>query len=147
MPFKTEHSARVKDPSLFVKDSFRRKNISIGIDIIVGKLKSKPTGGMVVQSYRFDASKFTSQEAKDWMKQKGEKYILFEKAEPKKASSAEETKVEIKEPKLEDFTKIKEDLLTSIFGKNRLVKNTKPKPIGGRWFEKEYIKEKEKKEE
>jgi ATP-dependent Clp endopeptidase proteolytic subunit ClpP len=79
MPYANEHTARVKEPSDFKDDSFRRKNIKDGIDIIMGKLKS---GGdsMVTQAYRFDASKFSVQEAKDWLKKEDVKYIKFETA-------------------------------------------------------------------
>lgn len=133
MPFKTEHSARVKDPDDFVKDSFRRKNISAGVDIIVGKLKSDPKGSTTVQSYRFKVSKFTPQEAKNWMKKEGKKYILFEEAKPEKTSKGQES------PTTPDSDKDK--LLSDIFGKNRLVREPgKKKPERGRWFDKEYNK-------
>jgi len=79
-PYKHEHAARVRDPKDFVPDSFRRKTIEDGIDIIIGKLKTDPEGAMVVQTYRFDAEKFSAAEAKEWLKKHDIKYISFEEA-------------------------------------------------------------------
>jgi len=78
MPYQNEHSARIRNPKDFQQDSFRRTNIAPGISIIFGKLigESKTT----IQTYRFDSSKFTPQEAKKWLKEHNEKYISFEKA-------------------------------------------------------------------
>jgi ATP-dependent Clp protease protease subunit len=78
-PYPNEHAARVREPGDFKPDSFRRKNISSGIDIIIGKLKS---GGdsMETQAYRFDAKKYTAEQAKKWLKDHKIKYISFEPA-------------------------------------------------------------------
>jgi len=80
MPYAGEHSARVRDPGDFKQDTFRRKNIDTGVDIITGKLKS---GGdeMVTQTYRFKVDKFTVKEAKQWLKDNNVEYISFEPAE------------------------------------------------------------------
>jgi len=80
MPYTGEHSARVRDPGDFKQDTFRRKNIDTGVDIITGKLKS---GGdeMVTQTYRFKVDKFTVKEAKQWLKDNNVEYISFEPAE------------------------------------------------------------------
>jgi len=79
MPLPSEHSARVRDPGDFKQDTFRRKNIDTGVDIITGKLKS---GGdeMVTQTYRFKVDKFTAAEAKEWLKDNKIEYISFEPA-------------------------------------------------------------------
>jgi 2'-5' RNA ligase len=66
-PFANQHAARQRDPDAFIASTFRRKNIAEGVDVIVGKLKSDPRGGMVVQTYRFDASKFTPAQARKWL--------------------------------------------------------------------------------
>lgn len=135
MPFRTEHSARVRNPDDFIEKSIRRKNISSGVDIIIGKLKSDPDGSMVVQAYRFKVSKFTPQEAKKWMKKEGKKYILFEEAKPENTSKGQES------PTTPTQDSDKDKLLSDIFGKNRLVRNVgKKKPERGRWFDKEYSK-------
>lgn len=78
-PYPNEHAARVREPGDFKPDSFRRKNISDGVDIIIGKLKSGEDS-MVTQAYRFDAQKFTVDEAKKWLKDHDIKYISFEPA-------------------------------------------------------------------
>lgn len=77
-PYPSEHAARVRDPDDFEKDSFRRKNISEGIDIIIGRLKGETK--MTTQAYRFDAEKFTAAQAKKWLKDHDIDYISFEAA-------------------------------------------------------------------
>lgn len=66
-PFPSEHAARVKDPSEFEQDTFRRKNIANGVDIIIGKLKGSDK--TEVQTYRFDKKLFTEEQAKAWLKE------------------------------------------------------------------------------
>ena len=78
MPYPNEHSARVKDPDSFQKDSFRRKNIAPGIDIVMGKPEGDDS--MTAQAYRFDKEKFTPEEAKAWLKENNIEYISFEPA-------------------------------------------------------------------
>jgi ATP-dependent protease ClpP protease subunit len=87
MPYANEHSARVRDPADFEQDSFRRKNISDGVDIITGKIKGGDDS-MVTQTYRFDASKFTVAEAKAWLKDNNVDYISFEPASENKNMEA-----------------------------------------------------------
>lgn len=91
MPYPNEHSARLIDPNKFISDSFRRKNITKGVDIIIGKLKSGD-GSMVTQAYRFDIEKFSAEEAKKWLKDHNVDYISFEPAKPEKINN--ETKDE-----------------------------------------------------
>ncbi len=78
MPFEQEHSARIIEPSKFDKNSFRRKNIEKGIDIIVGKLKGESK--ITTQAYRFKKDIFTVTQAKKWLKDHNITYILFEPA-------------------------------------------------------------------
>jgi hypothetical protein len=85
-PYPNEHSARIREPGDFKPDSFRRKNIETGIDIIIGKLKSGDDS-MVTQAYRFKADKFTAEEAKKWLKDHKIKYISFEAASGEKKDS------------------------------------------------------------
>lgn len=82
MPYKNKHSARIKEPGDFEKDSFRRKNIETGIDIIIGRLKGKTT--TTTQAYRFKKDKYTPAQAKKWLKNHDVKYISFEPAEEEK---------------------------------------------------------------
>lgn len=77
-PYPNEHAARVRNPEDFQADSFRRKNIETGIDIIIGRLKGKTT--TTTQAYRFKKDKFTVAEAKKWLKDHDVKYISFEPA-------------------------------------------------------------------
>jgi len=81
MPYPNEHAARVKNPNLFEKDSFRRKNIADGVDIIVGKIKGESK--LTTQAYRFNKDNFTVAEAKKWLKDHDIKYIDFEPASGK----------------------------------------------------------------
>jgi len=78
MPYPSDHSARVRDPGDFKKESFRRKNIAPGIDIIIGRLKGETTA--TTQAYRFDKNKFTAAQAKKWLKDHDVKYTSFEAA-------------------------------------------------------------------
>lgn len=79
MPYQNEHAARIKDPKDFIQDSFRRKNIADGVDIITGKLTGEDM--MTTQAYRFDAQKFTADEAKKWLKDNDVKDYTFESAQ------------------------------------------------------------------
>lgn len=83
MPFLNEHSARLIDPARFEQDSFRRKNIAPGVDIIVGKLYGDKI--LTTQTYRFDASKFTPEQAKKWLKDNKVDNISFEESKSSRA--------------------------------------------------------------
>jgi len=85
MPYPSEHSARIKNPDGFQQDSFRRKNIAPGIDIIIGRLKGETT--TTTQAYRFDKNKFTPEQAKKWLKDHDIKYMSFEAASKPKDTS------------------------------------------------------------
>lgn len=78
MPYPNEHAARIVAPGKFQENSFRRKNIAPGIDIIVGRLKGETT--TTTQAYRFKKNKFTVAQAKEWLKEHDIKTIEFEKA-------------------------------------------------------------------
>lgn len=78
MPYENEHSARVKNPGSFQPDSFRRKELSDGVSVIMGKLKGESS--MTAQAYRFKADKFTAKQARDWLKENNITYIEFEPA-------------------------------------------------------------------
>jgi 2'-5' RNA ligase len=75
MPFKNQHAARQKDPGKY--KSFRRKNNEFGkgVDVIYGITSD---GKAEVQSIRFKASKFTPDEAREWLKDHGYKTGLEE---------------------------------------------------------------------
>lgn len=98
MPYPNEHAARIADPNKFEDNSFRRKNITSGIDIIIGKLRGESS--MSTQAYRFDKTKFTADEAKKWLKDHDIKYISFEPASEKTSNyeiERKEFKFEVKQ--------------------------------------------------
>lgn len=77
MPFPNEHAARIKAPGKFAR--FRRQNdkFGSGIDVIWGISED---GSTEVQAIRFDKTKFTPSQAKEWLSEHDYKPILFEKA-------------------------------------------------------------------
>ena len=84
MPYPNQHSARVIDPGKFDSKSFRTKNITKGVDIIIGKLKGETS--MTTQTYRFHTDQFTSAEAKAWLKKNKVEYLSFDPATKTKES-------------------------------------------------------------
>jgi hypothetical protein len=63
---------RVREPDLFVENSFRTIVLSAkeGIHAVIGKLKSDPSGGTVTQNYMFELAKgWTLEKAQAWVKQ------------------------------------------------------------------------------
>lgn len=79
MPYPTEHAARIKEPDLFIIESFRRKVIDKGIITIIGRLVDGDDS-MIIQAYRFDKEYFTVVQAKKWLKNHDIEYISFEPA-------------------------------------------------------------------
>jgi len=124
MPYPNEHAGRLKDPRQFVR--FRRMNNQggQGVDFIVG---FKREGGSEVQAIRFDASKFTVEQAKAWLKEHNYKTIAFEKA-----SGSDNAEYAIADnSKINDWIEVAKtgkfpqgDLDQNLFDK--LVKNFKP---------------------
>jgi len=86
MPYPTEHSARLKDPSHY--ERFRRENDKFGpgIHAVWGITAD---GKAELQAIRFDAAKFSVAEAKAWLNEHGHKPILFEPAGEKAEGAAE----------------------------------------------------------
>lgn len=80
MPYPNEHSARIKDPSLFKtgKGNWGSQELKPGLRRIAGRLKSN--NEWETQAYRFDRTKFTPKQARDWLKENDIKYISFEVA-------------------------------------------------------------------
>jgi hypothetical protein len=91
MPFANEHAARVRAPSGFAADSFRRTTLpDSDVVIIVGKLTGAAAADdpTVVQAYRFPTDKFTETEARDWLKDNEVDFTLFEPATGEDDSAA-----------------------------------------------------------
>ncbi len=78
MPYANEHAARVRDPAEFEPESFRRKRIAPGLDIILGRLRGQQT--LMVQAYRFDADVWTAERARAWLREHDIKVIEFAEA-------------------------------------------------------------------
>ena len=88
MPYPNEHAARIVNPDEFIDGSFRRKVISQGITIIVGK-KKEDSGSMVTQAYRFNIRYFSAAEAKQWLSDHDIDFMTFEAAKETESKSAE----------------------------------------------------------
>ena len=84
MPNTNWHSARIKSPTAFIKDTIKTivlKGVE-GIHLVSGKLKKDGKGGpMVAQSYRFDRDIWSVKEAKKWMKDHKKTFTSFEVGE------------------------------------------------------------------
>lgn len=80
MPYPNEHAARLKDSELFEPDSFRRENDKFGegVHAIFGKLKGQDS--ITLQAIRFDADKFTADEARRWLENHDYHPLKFEEA-------------------------------------------------------------------
>ncbi len=59
-----EIRSRIQSPDLFDPDTFRRKEITDGVSLVLAKKKGQTT--METQAIRFDKSKFTMAQAKEW---------------------------------------------------------------------------------
>jgi len=93
MPYPNEHAARIHDPSRYVR--FRRENNKFGdgIHAIWGITED---GTVELQSIRFDAKKYTVEEAKKWLKDHDIDYIEFEPASEEASLSIERRISEIR---------------------------------------------------
>lgn len=88
--FRNEHSARLRSPKDFDKDSFRRTKggklwghlVPQTVSIIWGKLigKAKPSDPPLAQAIRFPTKNWTVVTAKKWLKKNNIKFIKFESA-------------------------------------------------------------------
>lgn len=82
-PYPNFHSARVKAPALFLRVRVLQTT-KTGVMIYGGPLKTDPRGASKTQSVRFPKDKFTTTQAKAWLKENKQKYILFEPASEEK---------------------------------------------------------------
>lgn len=87
MPMPSEHSARIKDPGQY--DEFRRENDKFGegIHAIWGIKGQGEDRKSELQAIRFDAKKFSAEEAKKWLKEHNIEFISFEPASEEKSST------------------------------------------------------------
>ena len=77
MPYPNEHSARINNPDKYTRVRRSNDEFGKGIDVIYGITKD---GKAEVQAIRFDKTKFTPDQAKDWLKKHDYKSIEFEAA-------------------------------------------------------------------
>jgi len=91
-PYPNEHTARIKSPTLFNPETFRRKKdgtiygkikVPATAAVIWGKLKGSdaPSDMPIPQAIRFPISDWTVAQAKNWLKDNNVKYEKFEPAE------------------------------------------------------------------
>jgi HK97 family phage major capsid protein len=76
-PYRNEHAARLLDPGMF--ERFRRVNddLGAGVDAIYGINEDEPVR---LQAIRFDASRFSVSEAREWLDDNDYQPIEFEEA-------------------------------------------------------------------
>lgn len=86
MPYPNEHSARLHSPQKYAKFARQNDKLGPGISVIFG---IDGTGKSEIQALRFDASKFTAQEARHWLRKNHFKVMQFEPASPPKKKPAE----------------------------------------------------------
>lgn len=79
MPYPGEHAARIHDPGKYTR--FRRQTIRPGVDVIFGVTKE---GKAEIQAYRFSKEKFTSAQAREWLRNHEVKVMIFEPAKETK---------------------------------------------------------------
>lgn len=86
-PYPNEHAARIREPGQY--DSFSRANDALGdgIDAIYGV---KGDEGSELQAIRFDAARFTADEARSWLRENDFSPIQFEEATGERAEPMSE---------------------------------------------------------
>jgi HK97 family phage major capsid protein/HK97 family phage prohead protease len=86
-PYPNEHAARITDPGQY--DSFARVNDALGdgIDAIYGV---KDGEGSELQAIRFDAARFSADEARSWLRENDFSPIKFEEATGERAEPMSE---------------------------------------------------------
>ena len=86
MPFPTEHAARLKQPGSYKRIRRENDKFAAGIHAIWG-VKEDDT--VELQAVRFDKSKFTVAQAKQWLKDNNRVPLEFEEASDGSAELAE----------------------------------------------------------
>jgi hypothetical protein len=106
MPYPNQHAVPFADRAAFDPETIETKDIAPGVSVIMGTRKGSQTKEAI--SYRFDADKFSVEQAKAWLK---EKKIPFKSFEPATGEQAQEKPKEEPEmpPEGEPKEKPKED--------------------------------------
>jgi len=82
-PYPNEHAARMNDPDKYGKIRRQNDKFGEGIHAIFGVLED---GKTEVQAIRFDSSKFSEEEAREWLEEHKYKPAKFEPAKEEKKS-------------------------------------------------------------
>lgn len=96
MPYPNEHAARLRDPDEFVR--IVQLWEEDGIRALGGPLKDAPDGPTELQSLRFDADKWSVEDAKRWLEEHNYTPIAFEpaaEASPEASSTSTRPTVKI----------------------------------------------------
>jgi len=100
MPFPNFHTARQKDPDLFDPAYFRTKELAYGVEGVFGKKDGMAP--MEIQTIRFDKTKFTPEQAKEWLDKAHYSAEQFEPAEYERVSMKSPDMAEIKDVEILD---------------------------------------------
>jgi len=108
MPYPSEHSCRLADPSGFDKDTFRRKK-SGNVSLIMAKKPGKDT--MELQAIRYPIGDWDEKAARESCQEKGGTFEPASKEEKMKEISAEELiGLAEQNPELSDFQLVEKAL-------------------------------------
>jgi hypothetical protein len=77
MPYPNEHAARLHDPGRYRRIRRQNNRFGAGVHAIFGVLADD---GTELQAIRFDASRFTTAEARKWLREHEYNPIRFEPA-------------------------------------------------------------------
>lgn len=134
MPYPNEHACRLRQPSDFKQDTFRRTNggewvlpgaglitIPETISVISGQLDNQTEGQRAVQALRFPIDNWTWADAKKWVKDHNVDYIEMEEATSEKADMSGEIKYRYAD---KEFS-TREELYTYLRENKSLLKTAK----------------------
>src|SRR5271157_1886906 len=104
MPYENFHAARLQSPKKFDKEKttkggelYNKIKVPKSIEILWGHLKGKEKEEWAAQSLHFSVEKWTSKEAKEWLKENEIKYMSFEAAKSKDEDDEKEKEKEDEE--------------------------------------------------
>ena len=80
MPNPEFHSAQVCDAEDFIADSFQERELSPGVTLVSGRVWVGDNGGLKPQTFRFEASRFSADKARAWLRRRGIRAYTFEPA-------------------------------------------------------------------
>ena len=93
-PYPNEHAARLLDPDQFDRFTREADVVGAGVDFIYGFAGDEPAK---IQAIRFDAARFSTDQARAWLTDRDFKPILFEPATDSMKARSEDQAVELRE--------------------------------------------------